>query len=172
VPVDPGEIESIAAQLAASAAAADRFADQRRRAERVTEALVEALAALEDGDLATGGARIAEARAAHDAIAGWDVDLVTLPVWLGTTDAMIGAMETIERATRAGDEVAARAGADAFAALADDAAPADRALRIAIGEGGSAVTAAPMGRLADVLRTIDAARAATAATAVAGEVVP
>ena len=48
---------------------------------------------------------------------------------------MIGAVEGILAATRAGDAAAAGEAAAAFAALAADAATADRALRIALGEG-------------------------------------
>jgi hypothetical protein len=158
-----GELVSIAAQLGGSAEAADAFAAMRARAERLVSTLDEALAALEDGSLTEAQPLIAEARADHDALAAWDVELVTLPVWLGTTDAMIGAMEEILAATERGDEAAALAAAEDFAALAEEAAPADRALRIAMGEGGMAVTAAPLGRLADYLRTVAAARAAAAA---------
>jgi hypothetical protein len=63
-------------------------------------------------------------------------------------------METIIAATEAGDQGSAAAAAQEFAALAEEAGPADRALRIALGEGGSAVTAAPLGRLADLLREV------------------
>ena len=84
---------------------------------------------------------------------------MTLPVWIATTDAMITAMEQIVSATRAGDAAAASAAAEAFAALTDDAATADRALRIAIGEGGSSLTAAPLERLAAALGGIEGVRA-------------
>jgi hypothetical protein len=99
----------------------------------------------------------------HDAIAGWEVEVVTLPVWLETTDAMIGAVERIVAAVDEGDEAAASAAAADFAELADDGGTADRALRIAIGEGGSAVTAAPLERLAAVLGAIDDLRATISA---------
>ncbi len=158
-----GELASIAAQLGGSADAADAFAAMRSRAEQLVSTLDEALAALEDGSLTEAETLVAEARADHDALAAWEVELVTLPVWLGTTDAMIGAMEEILAATEAGDEAAALAAAEDFAALAEEASPADRALRIAMGEGGMAVTAAPLGRLADYLRTVAAARAEVAA---------
>jgi hypothetical protein len=82
---------------------------------------------------------------------------------------MISAVEQIVAATRAGDASAAGAAADAFAALADDAVAADRALRIAFSEGGSALTATPLARLAAALRGIEAARARTAAIAAGAE---
>ena len=159
-PVRPDELASIGSQLAGAAPAADAFAAMRQRAEGLVGRLEQALTALDAGSVADGRQRLAEARADHDAIEAWEVELVTLPVWLDTTDAMIGAMEAIVEATEAGDQAAATAAAEEFAALAQDASTADRALRIAIGEGGTAVTAAPMGRLATTLRDVADARAA------------
>ena len=150
----PAEVESIAAQVEGAAGAADAFAAMRRRAEGLLAGVHGALTTLDEGSLAEARDLVGQARADHDALAGWDVELVTLPIWIETTDAMIAAVETIIAATEAGDDDAAVEAANEFASLAEDAAPADRALRIAIGEGGSAVTAAPMGRLAAVLREV------------------
>jgi hypothetical protein len=161
-PVSPDELGSIAAQLGSTAPAADAFATMRRRAEGLVGLLDESLVALEEGSLAEAGERVADARADHEVIAAWEVDLVTLPVWLETTDAMIGAMEAIVAAADAGDEAAALAAAEDFAGLSEEAATADRALRIALGEGGTAIAAAPLGRLATLLRDVAEARAAVA----------
>lgn len=154
----PGEVGSVAAQLEAAAPAADAFAGMRRRAEGLVARLEGVLAALDDEALDEARTGVGAVRADHDALSAWEVNLVTLPVWLDTTDAMIAAVEAIVEATEAGDRAAALEAADAFAALAGDAAPADRALRIAIGEGGSAVTAAPLMRLADLLRDVASTR--------------
>lgn len=159
-PLERGELDSIAAQLTASAEAADEFVAMRERATTLTNLLRDALAALDAGDLAGARPLVAHARADHDAVAAWEVDLVSLPVWLETTDEMIGAVERIVSATERSDAGAAAAAAAEFAALAGEAAQADRALRIAIGEGGSAVTAAPLGRLASALSSIEEQRAA------------
>jgi hypothetical protein len=164
-PVAAGELASIGAQLGAAAPAADTFVDLRRRGSALPEILGDTLAALDRGDLAGAGELVEEARADHDLVADWDAGPITLPVWLETMDAMISAVEQIVEATRAGDAAAAGAAADEFAGLGDDAAAADRALRIALGEGGSALTAAPLERLAAALRGIEAARARTAAIA-------
>lgn len=158
-PIPSGEIASIGAQLEAVAPAADAFADQRERAGELVETLEDALAALDDGSLDEAAALAESARTDHAALLAWEVDLVTLPVWLDTTDAMITAVEDLVAATRAGDAVRALAAADDFVALSEEAAPADRALRIAIGEGGSSIAAAPLERLATLLREIEAARA-------------
>jgi hypothetical protein len=165
----PGELDSIADQLAASAEAADEFAAMRARASSVVDELDATLAALDDGDLEAARDHAARAREAHTAIAEWDVGLVTLPVWVETTDAMIAAVDRIITATERGDATAADAAAGEFAALSDDAATADRALRIAMGEGGSAVAAVPLERLAAVLSAVSDARAAVASVREAAE---
>ena len=104
--------------------------------------------ALDRGDVEEATELTSAARTDHDALVAWETDIPTLPVWIETTDAMIGAVEGILAATRAGDAAAASEAAAAFAALADDAATADRALRITLSEGGASLTAAPLGRLA------------------------
>lgn len=151
-PADPGEVASIAAQLAGTAAAADEVAAMRLRADRVLVGLADALSALGTGQLAAAKAHLSGARADHEALAAWEIELVTLPVWLGTADALLGAGESILAATVAGDADAAAAAAREVEELSGEAAAADRALRIAMGEAASAVTAAPLSRLADLLR--------------------
>ncbi|HSI99394.1 MAG TPA: hypothetical protein VLA59_03305 [Patescibacteria group bacterium] len=165
-PVDPpartGELASIGAQLEGAAPAADRFASMRLRAERLLTGLGAVVEALADGDTAAADVALAQARADHDELAAWEVDLVTLPVWVEASGALLDAAEALVAATAAGDARAAAEAADAFALQRDGAASADRALRIAMGEGGAAVTAAPLGRLADLLRRTAEARAAVA----------
>lgn len=163
MPSRPGELSSIAAQLSETADAGEAFAVMRRRADEVPRSLEAALTALDAADLDAAGAAVERAREHHDALREWDLVLATLPVWLETTDAMIGAVETIVAATRTGDAAAARDAAEAFAAVADEASVADRALRIAVSEGGAAVTAAALGRLADAVASVRAARAEVAA---------
>ena len=162
-PVAAGELASIATQLGSAAPAADTFTDLRTRGTGMPGVLEAALGALERGAVAEAVELTSRARVDHDAIVAWETDLPTLPVWIETTDAMIGAVEQILDATQAGDAAAAAAGAASFAALADEAATADRALRIALSEGGASLTAAPLERLAAVLGAIETARATTAA---------
>ncbi|MGH2382634.1 MAG: hypothetical protein ACRDG7_15635, partial [Candidatus Limnocylindria bacterium] len=162
-PIPAGELTSIAAQLRSAGEAADAFADLRARAAGLPDVLDDVFSALERGNLDEAGRLTVGARADHDAIVAWETDLVTLPVWIETTDAMISAVEQILEATRAGDDAAAAAAAGSLVGLADDGATADRALRIALNEGGSALTAVPLERLAVVLRNLDASRAAVAA---------
>jgi hypothetical protein len=160
---DPAELVSIAGQLGSTAAAGEAFADVRRRAVHVSIALDGALQALDAGDLDAAASATAEARADHDAVVALEPKPVTLPVWIETTNEMIGAVERVIGATREGDAAAADEAAADFAALADDAVTADRALRIAIGEGGSAVTAIALERLAASLRAVEELRAAARA---------
>ena len=168
-PIAVGELPSIGAQLAAAAPAADAFFELRRRAVGLPETLEAALAALDRGDLEAADELVTRAREDHALVVASDAEPVTLPVWIATTDAMITAMEQIVSATRAGDAAAASAAAEAFTALTDDAATADRALRIAIGEGGSSLTAAPLERLAAALGGIEGMRATTAEIAAAAD---
>lgn len=168
-PIAAGELPSIGAQLAAAAPAADAFFELRRRALGLPETLDAALAALDGGDLEGADALVTRAREDHALVVSSDAEPVTLPVWIATTDAMITAMEQIVSATRAGDAAAASAAAEAFQALTDDGATADRALRIAIGEGGSSLTSAPLERLAAALGGIEDMRATTVEIAAAAD---
>lgn len=161
-PAAAGELASIGAQVDGTSAAADRFAAMRLRADRVLEGLAEVMKALRAGDAASAQRSLDRARADHDAIASWDAGLVTLPVWVDASGGLLDAAEALVAVTADGDPRAAAEAAAAFARLRGGAASADRALRIAIGEGGSAVTAAPLRRLADVLRRTAASRAVVA----------
>ena len=149
-----GELGSIAAQLEGSSAAADEFVSMRRRAVAIPGMLADALRALEARDVAEARTLVDDARESHGIVAAWEIGLVTLPIWVETTDEMIGAVERILDATERGDDGAASKAAAEFSALSAEGATADRALRIAMGEGGSAVTATPLGRLAAVLSSI------------------
>lgn len=161
-PVEPparaGELASIGAQLQGTADAADRFAEMRLRAERVLTELATVVEALGDSDAASAGEALVRARSDHRAIAAWEVDLVTLPVWVEAAGALLDAAGALVLATTEGDAEAAAEAADEFATQREGAASADRALRIAMAEGGAAVTAAPLARLADLLRRTAAAR--------------
>jgi hypothetical protein len=134
----------------------------RRRAAAIPGTLADALRALEAHDLAEARTLVDEVRESHRIVAEWEIGLVTLPIWVETTDEMIGAVERILEATERGDDGAASKAAAEFSALSAEGATADRALRIAMGEGGSAVTATPLGRLAAVLSAIGELRATLA----------
>jgi len=160
--VDPTDLGSIGVQLGGTATAADVFAAMRLRAARVAATLDEALAALTDDDLDAADAAVAAARADHAAVAGWDAGFPTLPIWVETADATIGAVERLLDGVRRGDDDAAREAAADFAALSDDATDADRALQIAMSEGAGSVTAAPLSRLVRAIEALGDQRATVA----------
>jgi hypothetical protein len=156
---DPAEIAAVGVQLEDTAAAAEEFVTMRGRAESVTPTLLAALDALEAGEIEGSEGLVAEARAALVAVERWEVG-VTLPVWTSTVDKMIGAMQRLVAATSAGDAAGAEAAAAEFDALAEEAPEADRALRIALDEGGTAVGATALERLAALLAATDDLRLA------------
>lgn len=162
-PAEAGELASIGAQLEGTAPAANRFAAMRLRAERVLSGLGTVVEALGAGDVEAARLALDAVRADHEAIAAWEVDLLTLPVWVEAAGSLVGAAEALVSATADRDPEAVADAADAFARQREGAASADRALRIAMGEGAAAVTAAPLGRLADILRRTAEARATVAA---------
>lgn len=166
-PIPSGELASIGDQLGAAAPAADAFVDMRLRGLGLPTALGGAVSALERGDPETAEGIVNQARADLILLSGWENAPTSLPVWVSTTDAMISAVDDLITAVRAGDAAAASLAAEAFTGLADEASTADRALRIALGEGGSALTAAPLERLAAALGGIEDARATAAAMAAA-----
>ncbi len=135
----------------------------RLRAQRVLVNLAAVVDALGHGDVAAARAALDSARLDHEAIAAWEIELVTLPRWVEAAGMVIAAADALVTATADGDAEAVAATTDALASQREGAASADRAFRIAMSEGGAAVTAAPLGRLAELLRRTGEARAAVAA---------
>ena len=91
---------------------------------------------------------------AVDELRAWEDDAPVLSVWIDTVDAMIRAMQRLVDAVRADDAEEAEAAQAAFADAAEGGTEADRALRIGLGEAGNAVTAVPVGRLAEALAAL------------------
>jgi hypothetical protein len=164
-PIEAGSLPSIGEQLAAAGPAATGFVDIRQRSSALPATIEEAVAALDAGDLDAAESILARARADHDLVAAWELAPSTMAVWLETTDAIIGAIEGIVAASRAGDLDAAMRAAGEFADLAEESTAADRALRIGLSEGGAAIAAAPLERLATELRQIESVRAQAAGIA-------
>jgi hypothetical protein len=103
---------------------------------------------------------VESARAENDLLRASSAISDALPVWLETTDAMISLVTRLIDATEAGDREAAAAAAAEFAALAEDAEMADRALRIAVGEAADSATRPAVQRLGVALASIRELRAA------------
>jgi hypothetical protein len=169
-PPDAADLSSISAQLAATAEAGEAFALMRRRAEGLTGVLAAALRDAESGDVAGASERVEAAQEEAEVLRAWEIDAVTLPVWLETVDAMIEAMDRTVDALANRDDARARDAVEAFGALAERAPSADRALRIAVGEAGGALTATALNRLAGSLVALD--ELARAAASVRDEALP
>ena len=167
-PATSDTLRSIASQLRDSAAAGDDFAAMRHRTEEVEDALDEALTELAADDTTAASERLTAARERHEILAAWDSGLVTLPIWLDTTRRLIDAIDDLVAAIEAGDAAAATAAGAEVAVIGEDAREADVALSLAMSEGGSAISRAPLERLADVLRAVDDARTQLAVIVTSG----
>ena len=161
---DAAQLLSIAGQLASTADAGASFAEMRRGAESVSGSVVAALDAAAGGRLDEADDHLEASLADVDAVRDLEESAPALSVWIDTADAMIGAVQELVDAVRNGDAERADAAQADFAAAAEGAAEADRALRIGLGETGNAVSAVPLQRLAGVrvaLRELEAAVTAT-----------
>lgn len=155
----------IASQLRGSMEAAGAFVERRHASQATLTALGDALAALERSDLDAAEAALATARDARATVGDWEAQPPELSIWLGTTSAMLDAADRIVAAVRAGDAGAADAAGRDYRDAAAQAGLADRALALAISEGGAAVTATPLLRLAAALEDVASVRAALAVLA-------
>lgn len=163
------ELAEIAAQLRSAAEAADLFAEMRIRTQSLLAALDGALAALEAGETGMARQQVAAAREDHAALTGWEIGSQALPVWLVTTDAMIGAVERLTDATERGDTQAIDEARIQLGSAAADAAYADRALSIALSEGAPLVIAGPIARLGAMIDDAGRLRDAAATLRVAAQ---
>ena len=157
---DAGQLESIASQLASTAEAGARFAEIRRGAESVSGSVIDALDAAAAGRLDEADEHLATSLAAVDAVRELEEGALVLSVWIDTADAMIRAVQELVDAVRTSDPERADAARADFDAAAERAPQADRSLRIGLGETGSAISAVPLQRLAEVhvaLRELEAA---------------
>lgn len=163
--VGGAELEAIAVDLRIAAPEADAAARLRYGAAAVLQRLEEALAALVDRSYDEAHDAATAARAGHDAIVRAELPSDALPLWLEATDAMISAVTRLIDANEAGDRAASAVAAADFAAVAEDAAAADRALRVAIAEGADSTTRAVVARIGAAISSVAGARAEIASEA-------
>jgi hypothetical protein len=153
----PGELSATGGQLISAAAPADAFAAMRADTDATLSSLRDAFVALDAGDAATA-LRAADAAAASlRAVQAWPGRIDTLPIWIGTTSALVGAVAAMARAIERGDPSAAAAAETAYRQAAADAHQADIALAIALAEGGSAVSAGALASVAQEQAAVEAA---------------
>ncbi len=162
------ELASISAQLQATAQPADAFAAMRRSSREVLNALQASLAALRGDDLATAQVGLDRAATELDAVRGWPGQLATLPLWTTTVGKLLDALVEVVDARRAGDATREKAALAAYRAATKDAAQADRALAIALAEGGGGISQVPLSRLAAAVANVEAARGAVASRVLGG----
>ena len=160
------DLAAIGAQWRATALPLSVLTDLRRAAEATLEALDDALAALDDDDPAAALEALEEAEASLDVVRESESELPTLPVWVDTVEALLEATADIARAAQAGDAEALAEAQAAFEAAAGDAARADHALTIALGEASAGVTGPAASSSAAALRAVGATRAALASLSI------
>jgi hypothetical protein len=162
--IGTGEISAIAGQMASSAPAANGFQRMHLATRTTLERLDAALAALTRHDPPGALAALDQADAAFAVVREWPGQLDTLPVWIDTTGNLLAAVRALAVATRDGDTAAVDRAAEAYRAAAEEARKADLALAIAVAEGASTVTSAPLSAAADIQAQLDATRAAVEGT--------
>ncbi len=160
------DLAGIGAQWRATALPLSAIADLRRAAEATLEALEDALAALDDDDPAAALEAVSVAEASLDVVRASERELSTLPVWVDTVEALLDATADIARAAQAGDADALAEAQAAFEVAADDAARADQALTIALGEAAAGITGPASAASAAALRAVGATRAALASLSI------
>jgi hypothetical protein len=149
-------LSSIAGQLRAAADAATSFVARRHATDAVLGDLGDALAALDRDQPQAALDSLARAAAPLELVRTWPSPPITLALWLTTTDALLAAVREMADASIADDPAAAEKAAADYAKAAEAARGADVSLALALSEGGAAVTAIPLRRLADGLADITA----------------
>lgn len=152
------DLASISAQLRATGDAADAFADMRHASRSVLDQLRGALAAITRDDRAAATSALDAATAALAEVRAWPGALATLPFWTRTVHRLLRALRDVVAARVDGDAAAERHGLAAYRRAAQEASRADRALAIALSEGGGAVAQPALARLADAVGKVAAAR--------------
>lgn len=164
----PVELYGMAVQLRAAAAPADAFAARRHQAEDSMQALAAAVAAL---DADAPAAALPYLDALDLLLAGlrsWSDAPATFSAWLAVIGEFGAASRALADASLAGDADALATAARRYATASEAARGADQALGLAMAEGGAAIAATPLRRLADLLEQLFQLRGALAVAHLAG----
>lgn len=156
--MEAADVAAIGGQWRAAAPTCSILANLRHQAESSLGALEEALAALEADDPAAALIAVDTAAAYVDLVREFTDSLATLGFWVDTVDALINAGRDIALAAQAGDAPALADARARYEAAAADAARADQALTIALGEAAAEATGPASGSSAAALRAVAAAR--------------
>ncbi len=160
------DLLAVGAQWRATGIPLSALADLRRAAEATLASLGDALAALNADDPDAALEALGEAEAALQLVRDFETPLSTLPFWIETVEALMAATEDIARAALAGDAEALADAQAAYDAAAADAARADQALTIALGEATAAITGPASASSAASLHEVEATRAALASLSI------
>jgi hypothetical protein len=154
------DLAQMAAQLRSGAVAATLFVERRHATEEVVDTLAAALAALDREDPTAALIALDQADAPLSLLDAWEQRPPLFRYWMTVSRDLIDAAGDIASATLAGDEAAVRAAGERYAEAADRARGADNALAVALSEEGSAISAAPLRRLAAAADEVADARSA------------
>jgi hypothetical protein len=154
------DLEQISAQLQSGAKAATTFVERRHATDAVVDALAAALAALDRDDPTAALAHLDEADVPLKLLEDWEDRPPLFRYWMTTSRDLIAAAGDIARATIANDPEAVAAAAKRYAVAAETARGADNALAFTLSEEGSAISAAPLRRLAAAADEAEDARSA------------
>ena len=164
--IQQADILAISAQWLAAAPPSAALADLRRQAEGTVTLLGDALASLDADDPEAALVSLDEAEAALEPLRDQADRMPALGVWIDTVDALITAMRDIALAAQAGDQAALTEAQAAYEAAAADAARADQALTIAIGESAAQIVRPASASSAVALRAVSATRDELAALSI------
>jgi len=154
----PADLASIGQALRGASAPSDAFAAMRLSSQGVLTELRAALIATDAGQSTPALAAISAAQRRMAAVRAYQAQLVTLPIWADTTAALLDALQELGRARLANDLGRERRALRSYASAAANAAQADRALAIALAEGGAAISRSALQGMADALAQVQAAR--------------
>ncbi|HLE59476.1 MAG TPA: hypothetical protein VJA85_07500 [Candidatus Limnocylindria bacterium] len=158
--ITPDELFGMAAQLRAAAPAGDAFAARRQQTEAAAAGLADAVAALDADAPATALGHLDDLDRVLTDLGGWSDAPGSFGTWLAVIGEFSAASRGLADASLAGDAIALEAASRRYATAAASARGADQALGLAISEGGAAVAATPLRRLADALDSLTALRSA------------
>ncbi len=164
--VRQADILAISAQWLAAVPPSAALTDLRRQAEETVTLLTAAVASLDADDPAAALESIDQADAALEPIRDESDQIPALGVWVDTVDALSTAVRDIALAAQAGDPAALAEAQAAYEAAAADAARADQALTIAIGESAAQIVRPASASSAVALRAVTAARDELAALSI------
>jgi hypothetical protein len=156
--IGQADVLAISAQWLATVPPSAGLSDLRIQAEGTVTILADALASLGADDFDAALTSLDQAEAALEPIREQSDRIPILGVWIETVDGLIAAMRDIAFAAQAGDSAALAEAQTAYEAAAADAARADQALTIAIGESANLIVRPASTSSADALRAVNATR--------------